>query len=344
MNTPLFPYRIDLNVLSGIPGIRTVVIHFVPEFSGLSPDSDEIVVTPIGGGITNALFKCAYGEQLAVVRVFGEKTELVIDREREGFVSEYLGSHGFGTQIYGRFENGRVEKFLYGKSLSPDEMLVPETANRIAVRLAQLHAMEVPISKDLTLWGLLDEWLQIASSITFEDPAKNQQLTALNLPNIGQELRQLREILEQKFPGTVVFCHNDLLSGNVMLDNHNIDFIDFEYSFYNYREFDIANHFCECCGFNCDWSQFPDEPKQKTFLACYLAESLHLPSPDAVPAATTDSLYSNMQPWCLMPHLFWGIWAIVQSRYSPIDFDYLSYSKLRLDGYFMMKHTLLKLE
>jgi hypothetical protein len=27
-------------------------------------------------------------------------------------------------------------------------------------------------------------------------------------------------------------------------------------------EFDIGNHFCECCGFECDWSQFPTRAQQ----------------------------------------------------------------------------------
>ena len=34
--------------------------------------------------------------------------------------------------------------------------------------------------------------------------------------------------------------------------------IDFEYAFYNYRAFDIANHFCEYAGFECDYSRWDD--------------------------------------------------------------------------------------
>ena len=32
-------------------------------------------------------------------------------------------------------------------------------------------------------------------------------------------------------------------------------------------------------------------------------------------------------------HLFWGIWSVVQAGNSSIDFDYLSYAKLRFDAY-----------
>jgi ethanolamine kinase len=40
--------------------------------------------------------------------------------------------------------------------------------------------------------------------------------------------------------------------------------IDFEYGAYNPRAFDIANHFCEMCGFESDWSKFPTRKQQCT--------------------------------------------------------------------------------
>lgn len=52
----------------------------------------------------------------------------------------------------------------------------------------------------------------------------------------------------------VVFCHNDLQEGNILLrlDNQEsrvsqpeLVVIDFEFCSYNYRGFDFANHMCE---------------------------------------------------------------------------------------------------
>lgn len=49
----------------------------------------------------------------------------------------------------------------------------------------------------------------------------------------------------------VVFCHNDLQEGNILLKEnessgcHSLCLIDYEYCAYNYRGFDIANHFIE---------------------------------------------------------------------------------------------------
>ena len=50
-----------------------------------------------------------------------------------------------------------------------------------------------------------------------------------------------------KYP--VVFCHNDMQEGNILLRQNTrkpeLVLIDFEYCSYNYRAFDIANHFVE---------------------------------------------------------------------------------------------------
>lgn len=72
----------------------------------------------------------------------------------------------------------------------------------------------------------------------------------------------------KQFAYEVVLCHNDVLSGNVLLHATNensqnvnetifqkipqndseadpkVTLIDYEYSCYSYRAFDIANHFC----------------------------------------------------------------------------------------------------
>jgi ethanolamine kinase len=36
----------------------------------------------------------------------------------------------------------------------------------------------------------------------------------------------------------------------------------------------------------------------------------------------------------------WGLWALVQSRLSQLDFDYVNYAKLRLDSYYKLRTIL----
>lgn len=41
-------------------------------------------------------------------------------------------------------------------------------------------------------------------------------------------------------------------------------------------------------------------------------------------------LVAEVNFFSLLSHLYWAIWALVQARYSPIDFDYLGYYHLRM--------------
>jgi len=60
--------------------------------------------------------------------------------------------------------------------------------------------------------------------------------------NLEASLKQLKS--------PIVFCHNDLLLGNVVYNEAkmSVTFIDYEYAAYNHQAFDIGNHFNEFAG------------------------------------------------------------------------------------------------
>lgn len=80
----------------------------------------------------------------------------------------------------------------------------------------------------------------------------------------GQFKLKIMETELNKLNSPVVFCHNDLLGGNIIVNESNgikdyflsstysmkgeLHFIDYEYAASNFRGFDIANHFCEWGG------------------------------------------------------------------------------------------------
>lgn len=49
--------------------------------------------------------------------------------------------------------------------------------------------------------------------------------------------------------------------------------------------------------------------------------------------ADVDKAVVEANAFALVAHQYWGVWALIQARYSPIDFDYLSYSSLRWKEY-----------
>ncbi|KAF1870591.1 hypothetical protein Lal_00025853 [Lupinus albus] len=143
--------------------------------------------------------------------------------------------------------------------------------------------------------------------------------------------------LSDRLNSPVIFSHNDLLSANIMInDEDKIYFIDYEYASYNYRGFDIANHFAEYAGFECDYNLYPnmneqfhffrhyiqpDRPHEKEFIKAEVSEK------------DLETFYVETNTYVLASHLFWALWGLIQAKMSAIDFDYLGYFFLRYNEY-----------
>ena len=53
--------------------------------------------------------------------------------------------------------------------------------------------------------------------------------------------------------------------------------------------------------------------------------------------AFIKALRAEVNKWTLPSHLWWAVWAILQARYSPIEFDFVEYARLRFTGYRLHK-------
>ena len=369
------------------------------------PHSFEVSV--VSGGITNQLYRCSlatHPHAPVLVRIYGPRTELVIDRSKENEVVDVLSVRQQGPRIFGRFGNGRLESWLSGHSLTPAEMREPGMARMIAATLARLHCQSMPFPRSPVIASVLRKWSQIAAEVSFPDNASKQAiLDQLNLPEVVRAVEEFLSRVERSYYGSrsaLVFAHNDLLSGNVMYDAGvaasaataaasssaaasspsassapsasaaaavpRVFLVDFEYANFNPRAFDLANHFAECCGFECEWEHFPKRGQMQNFMESYInavknvqeeqqasdahssegttvaASAAAVISPSSSSSSSSLScacseLYAEVQAWLLAPHLFWTLWAVVQGRHSPIDFEYLPYSLLRFQAFKDMK-------
>ena len=162
------------------------------------------------------------------------------------------------------------------------------------------------------------------------------------------ELSQLSEILGST-PGLdgndYVFSHCDLLSGNVIVTDDSskdmfVDFIDYEYAMPAPAAFDIANHFAEWGGFECDYTAIPNRPQRREFLSEYL-RSYRTHSSSANAPSNHDKelaqLVNQVDLFRGIPGFYWGIWALIQAQISQIEFDYASYAEVRLGEYWAWK-------
>jgi ethanolamine kinase len=297
----------------------------------------QATVEAVSGGITNALLRLrAPDGRTVLVRGYGPNTEVVIDRDRENRTFARLSAAGFAPPYLARFEDGRVEGDLVGfRPLEPHEMGADRWRRGIANRLAELHghAPEQPAPRTFeTLQG----WMQTAQACRFEGAAADAH-AALDLAHQAAELDRLqahftdRLLPDATHPGSAaavrsVLAHNDLLSGNILVHEgtDEVRFIDYEYGDTGYAGFDVANHFGEYAGFDSDFEAgFPDAVTRRDFAGAYLGTD----DPD-----TLDGFDRMVRFFTLVDHLWWGAWAVVQARHSPIDFDFMDYAGLRFAG------------
>lgn len=102
-----------------------------------------------------------------------------------------------------------------------------------------------------------------------------------------------------------------------------IFFLDFEYCSYNYRSFDIANHFAEWVYdytnteypyFKEDWTKYPTEKQRLRFIRSYLDEVGSRENPKKV--------IREVEVFALASHFFWSLWALINADTSQIPFGY----------------------
>ncbi len=328
----VLPVRLDAGAADRGAAALRVLVAALPGWRDVT--APQVAVRVVSGGITNTLWRVsAPGRADVLVRGYGPRTDVVIDRERENHLFARLSAAGFAPPYLARFENGRVEGFLgQYRPLEPQEMGEPRWRRRIAVRLAELHGFAPPVPAART-FETLSGWMAAARACRFEG-ADAARFAALDLEAAADALDGLREHWDTVLGGgvgtpggRVVLAHNDLLSGNVLVDERTdeVRFIDYEYGDAGFAAFDLANHFCEYAGFDSDFARgFPDAATRADVVAAYLGA--------APGSAAVDDFDRLVRFFVLVDHLWWGSWAVVQARNSPIDFDFMGYAGLRLAG------------
>ncbi|XP_024902031.1 choline kinase alpha, partial [Pteropus alecto] len=276
----------------------------------------------------------------------------------ESVMFAILAERSLGPKLYGIFPQGRLEEFIPSRRLDTEELSLPDISAEIAEKMATFHGMKMPFNKEPKwLFGTMEKYLNQVLRIKFTGEARAKQLHRFLSYNLPLELESLRSLLEST-PSPVVFCHNDCQEGNVLLlegrensEKQKLMLIDFEYSSYNYRGFDIGNHFCEWMYdynyekypfFRANILKYPTKKQQLHFISSYLAafpnEYENLSNEEK--SVIEEEMLVEVNRFALASHLFWGLWSIVQAKISSIEFGYMDYAQARFDAYFDQKRKL----
>ncbi|OJI97385.1 hypothetical protein ASPVEDRAFT_79108 [Aspergillus versicolor CBS 583.65] len=189
------------------------------------------------------------------------------------------------------------------------------------------------------LWTVLQRWI-LALPASTEAQCERRRDLQTELERVVREFDTGNGLGEDG----LVFAHCDLLSGNVIIlpsegssndGVETVNFIDYEYATPSPAAFDIANHFAEWGGFNCDYGMMPTRSVRRQFLTEYVRSyAQHQGIPESSQQEIVDQLCEEVDRFRGLPGLYWGIWALIQAQISQIDFDYASYAETRLGEYY----------
>lgn len=293
-------------------------------------------------------------KDMLLVRVYGQSTDAIIDREAEKRNMLLMSELGCAKPLYAVFANGLCYGYVHGQCLDVDSVRHPEVNRLVAAEMAKIHTVMPEVECEASIWHHLRNLISLLP-LKMTDPVKEERRQRL-LPSSDQlkaETSDVEAKIKAATTSSVVFCHNDLLVGNIVWnrDDHRTFFIDFEYGGFNYLSYDIANHFNEHTGVDAvlDHSLYPDRHYQMQWLTTYLKHSKALKAgvvlTDADSVTVSDEelaiLYSDVQRQAILSDLMWGLWAIRQAEVSTIDFDFIAYAISKLEGFSIKKKRFL---
>ncbi|CDR94262.1 hypothetical protein BBBOND_0105710 [Babesia bigemina] len=317
-------------------------------------DFDYLVVDSITGGYTNILHKVTNtknGMHVAV-RIFGHKTDEFIDRSRERIIQHHLCLQGFAKHVYAHFEGGQIEEWLPGEAVSDADFHSYKYSHLIARQLHRLHTLPsqrelylelhphisagVDVKFESDLWPSVWKFYNLCmANIEQLEPIIAGKFSLTELKEVSYSIRSHPNMKLQHIErmqtycdsvrSPVVLCHGDLSKGNIVIQSEGVTFLDYEYACFMERGFDIAAHFSEFAAYDSDSKMMPSENIQRDFIRFYLGESS---SEEKV-----DALFKEIQPFLIIPNMYWGLWGLLQCVYSSIHTDFAHYSTNRIERF-----------
>jgi len=318
-----------------------------------------------------------------LLRLFGQKipseaaaceaafNELVNAQITDNVIFTLLSERRLGPRLFGIFAGGRLEEFIESKSLV--DFSVCQTAHCVPIAkiIANIHLLKVPIKKD-GLHFIIDTMSNWAKALAKVEPSSlgeeergfAQEVLSLDFHAEIQWLSRVLPLINSP----VVFCHNDLNGGNLLqrtqlwnkTDNDcggagGLVAIDFEFCAYNYRAYDIANHWNEWIYdygnkeypyYFVDSSKAPSMEQKTIFLRGYLQEvreSAELSPKGLNEAAGIESLLREIELFSAVPDIVWALWCIHRAVYSDIQFGYWHYAANRMRAYLSKKEAMVRI-
>jgi len=286
-----------------------ICYDLLPEWKGL-----EIQIEQLSGGITNKLYRIRSEKGDYTVRIYGDKTDLFINRDYEAHTIQEMSKIGVCSNLV-KFmpELGVTIVEFIGDSivLTNQHFLDASLYPKIVEPIRKIHTSGVTLKK---VFNPLIEVMKMAAILR----KLEVRYPEFDIDGTIDRLVKLASIInipESEYTA----CHNDLLADNFVLINEDarekyasaMYIIDWEYAGMAPKYYDIADMFQEIL--------VPREA-EKQIVATYCQG-------DAF--ERTLFFIDLFKPF---PDIYWFLWSLIQLNISKISFDYYTYGKVKYEN------------
>jgi thiamine kinase-like enzyme len=288
---------------------KAVCYELLPEWKGL-----DIDITQLKGGITNKLYRIRSEKGDYTVRIYGDKTDLFIDRDSEAHAIREMSKIGVCSPIVKYLpERGvTIVEFIDDAIfLNNEHFLDKSLYPKIVEAIKKIHTSGVTLKQIFNPMVKVKEMFSILTGLKAEYPEFDITGTVDRL----SKLDQIINIAEDEYTA----CHNDLLADNFLLIEEEalprydspMYIIDWEYAGMAPLYYDIADMLQEI---------LVPRDAEKAIVEAYCD------------GQDFDQVLYYIDLFKPFPDIYWFLWSMIQLNVSTIDFDYYDYGKVKYEN------------
>jgi len=288
---------------------QEICYELLPEWKGL-----PIHISQLSGGITNKLYRIRSKKGDCTVRIYGDKTDLFIDRNCEIQAQTEMAKIDVCAPLVKYLpERGvTIVEFIDDATVLNNEHFLDQTLHPLIVEpIRKIHDSGVILDK---IFNPLVEVKKMAAILA----DLNVPYTEFDIDGTIDRLDHLMRIIdipESKYTA----CHNDLLADNfILIDEEARDryaapmyIIDWEYAGMAPKYYDIADMFQEI---------LVSREAEKQIVSAYCG------------GKESDRVLYFIDLFKPFPDIYWFLWSLIQLNISKIEFDYYTYGKVKYDN------------
>ncbi len=282
------------------------VKELLPEWKG-----NDIEVSILSGGITNLLYRASCKEGDVAIRIYGDKTEMFINRDREASALKQMADAKITSSLikYLPSQKATIVEFITGGyTLKNEDFLKDDLRELIVEPIRNIHSSGATLDH---IFNPYEQCMKLYKILT----DLNADFPEFDISGILGNLKTL--ITKINIPESdYVITHNDLLADNFILvtDEYKEKFekpmyiIDWEYAGMGPRYYDIADLFQEVL--------VPRDIELK--ITEHYCEGRNFDE--------TLYYFDMFKPF---PDIYWFLWSLIQKTVSKIEFDFYEYGRVK---------------